>query len=263
MAAGKANRGVLKQLRLNILSNIENIRVQAAGYQPVLIANAGVESRNNAISDDVGQTLEGWFFGGQFNWNIFDGLATYGRVKQSKAVLREARIQYEDTVNSVVEEIQSNYLSIQANKELVTSQVLNVSEAEEAVRLSQARLSAGAGTQLDVLQSQQQLLAAQTTELQARFNYAVALANYERVTGTSTVYDEAFNDPLTTASRPNGVDTTGAATGARTLPAGAVKTPDVQKRGSGKPLPEKIDASTNSGKPRKTVHDREYLFDDQ
>ena len=263
VAAGKANRGVLKQLRLTILSDIESIRVQAAGYQPVLTADAGIESHNNALSDDVGQTLEGWFFGGQFNWNVFDGGATYGRVKQAKAALREARIQYEDTVNSVVEEIQSNYLDIQQNKELVASQVLNVSEAEEAVRLSQARLSAGAGTQLDVLQSQQQLLAAQTTELQARFNYAVALANYERVTGTSTVYDEAFNDPLTTASRPNGVDTTGAASGAKTLPAGTVKTPDVQKRGSGKPLPEKIDASTNSGKPRRPVRDRDYLFEDR
>ena len=153
MAAGKANRGVLKQLRLGILADIESIRVPPAGYQPVLTANAGIESRNNAISDDLGQTLEGWFFGGQFNWNIFDGLATYGRVKQAKAALREARIQYEDTVNSVVQDIQSNYLTLQQNKELIASQVLNVSEAEEAVRLSQARLSAGAGTQLDVLTS--------------------------------------------------------------------------------------------------------------
>ena len=54
------------------------------------------------------------------------------------------------------------------SKELIASQVLNVGEAEEAVRLAQARLSAGAGTQLDVLQSQTSLLQAQTTELQAQ-----------------------------------------------------------------------------------------------
>ena len=58
----------------------------------------------------------------------------------------------------MVEEIQSNYLNAPADpRNSIASQVLNVSEAEEAVRLSQARLSAGAGTQLDVLQSQQQL----------------------------------------------------------------------------------------------------------
>ena len=84
------------------------------------------------------------------------------------------RITYLDDVNSVVQDIENNYLRrSQQDKELIASQVLNVSEAEEAVRLSQARLSAGAGTQLDVLTSQQQLLAAQTTELQARYQYAV------------------------------------------------------------------------------------------
>ena len=262
VAAGKANRAILKQLRLNILANIESIRVQAAGYQPVLTANGGVEARNDALTDDLGNSLQGWFFGGQFNWNIFDGFATYGRVKQTKALLREARIEYEDNVNQVVEDIQSNYLTLEQSKELIASQVLNVSEAEEAVRLSQARLSAGAGTQLDVLQSQQQLLAAQTTELQARFNYAVALANYERVTGTSTVYDEAFDDPLTTRSRPNGVDTTGAASQGKALPQGTVKTPDTRVRGSGQPEANKIDASTESGKKRKPIKDRDYLLED-
>ena len=161
----------------------------------------------------------------------------------------------------MVEDIQNNYLTLQQSKELIASQVLNVSEAEEAVRLSQARLSAGAGTQLDVLQSQQQLLAAQTTELQARFNYAVALANYERVTGTSTVYDEAFDDPLTTRSRPNGRDSTGASTQGKSLPAGTIKTPDTKERGSGRPLPKKIDASTNNGQPRRPLKDREYLLE--
>ena len=262
VAAGKANRAVLKQLRLGILADIEAIRFSAANYQPTLSATAGLEVKNDALTDNLGHTLKGWFFGGQFNWNIFDGAATYGRVKQAKAALREARITYEDTVNSVVEDIQSNYLSIQQDKELIASQVLNVSEAEEAVRLSQARLSAGAGTQLDVLQSQQQLLAAQTTELQARFNYAVALGNYERVTGTSTVYDEAFDDPLTTRSRPNGVDTTGAPTQGKALPLGTIKTPDMKQRGSGRPLPNKIDASTDSGKPYKSLRDRDYLFQD-
>ena len=133
VAAGKQNRAILKQLRLGILADIESIRVQAAGYLPVVIANAGVEARNNDLSDDLGNSLQGWFFGGQFNWNIFDGLATYGRVKQAKAVLREARIAYEDNVNAVVEDIQSNYLTLQQSKQLIASQVLNVSEAEEAV----------------------------------------------------------------------------------------------------------------------------------
>ena len=242
MAAGKANRAVLKQLQLQILSSVEQIRIAAAGYQPVLVAQGGFESRSNEISDNLGNTLNGWFYGANFNWNIFDGLATYGLVKQAKAQLAEARINYLDTVNSVVEDIQNNFLTLKQSQELIASQVLNVSEAEEAVRLAQARLSAGAGTQLDVLQSQTSLLQAQTTELQARYNYAVALGNYERVTGTSTVYDEAFTDPLSNRRYPTGVDSTGAASQGKQLPQGFIKTPDVVQRGSGRPLDTQINA---------------------
>jgi len=28
---------------------------------------------------------DGWFIGGQLNWNIFDGMLTYGKVVQAKA----------------------------------------------------------------------------------------------------------------------------------------------------------------------------------
>ena len=120
---------------------------------------------------------------------------------------------------------------------MIASQVLNVSEAEEAVRLSQARLSAGAGTQLDVLQSQQQLLAAQTTELQARYNYAVALAQLRARHRHEHGVRRGVRRSADHAQPPNGVDTTGAPTQGKALPLGTVKTPDVKVRGSGQPLP--------------------------
>ena len=255
VASAKANRGLLKQQRQNILAQVQAIEIAAAGYQPVLIGQGGGEIRNDALSQNIGEVLRGWFFGGSLNWNIFDGLATYGRVKQARAAFVEAKIAYDDDVDSVVQDVESNYLSLQQAKELIASQVLNVGEAEEAVRLAQARLSAGAGTQLDVLQSQVALTQAQTTELQARFQYATTLANYERVTGTSTVYDENFDDPLTHPLRHGSTTTT--YTGKSALaPSGPgadisagqsakVKTPYTVRVGSGKPKParEKINAA--------------------
>ena len=262
--AGKANRGLLKSQRLVVLSDVEQVRVAAAGYQPVLVGMAGYEVENDRLTDDLGQSLHGWFYGANFNWNIFDGLQTYGRVKQAKALLREARNTYLDDVNQVVQDIQNNFLQIQQTKELIASQVLNVSEAEEAVRLAQARLSAGAGTQLDVLTSQQQLLAAQTTLLQARFNYSVALANYERVTGTSTIYDEAFYDPLTNRRQPFGHDVTGTAPTGKPMPLGTVKTPDTVERGTGKPIKGKINAEDPDRAPRpaKPLLKRDYILEE-
>lgn len=243
--AAKANRALLKQQRQIILIELEAVRIAAAGYQPTITANGGLELRNSSLERDLTKTINGWFFGGAVNWNIFDGLATYGRVKQAKALLVQAKVTYDDAVRQVVQEVESNYLTLQQSKELIASQTLNVSEAEEAVRLSQARLSAGAGTQLDVLQSQVALTQAQTTELQARYDYASALANFERVTATSTIYEETFDDPLTAKARAGLPSAqTGAAESGRKLPDATVKTPGARRNGTGRVTKEKVNAST-------------------
>jgi hypothetical protein len=61
------------------------------------------------------------------------------------------------------------------------------------VRLAKARLDAGAGTQLDVLNAQVQLTTAQSTQLQALFSYNASLAEFDRVTGAQSTYSEQFN----------------------------------------------------------------------
>jgi hypothetical protein len=67
------------------------------------------------------------------------------------------------------------------------------------LRLSRERLDAGAGTQLDVLNAQVSLLEAQTTELEGRYRYITALAEYNRVLSLDTVYADTYDDPMLTA----------------------------------------------------------------
>ena len=62
------------------------------------------------------------------------------------------------------------------------------------------------------------------------------------MTGTSTVYDEAFTDPLSNRRYPTGVDSTGASAQGKQLPQGFIKTPDTVQRGSGRPLDQQINA---------------------
>ena len=133
---------------------------------------------------------------GNVTWNIFDGGLTYGNVRQARAQLLQAAVTYEDTRRSIGLAVQDALSRLRQSLELVNSQRENVGKAEESVRLSRARLSAGAGTQLDVLNAQVALSQAQVTELQARYSYVVALGDLRRVTGTSTVYVDNFTDPV-------------------------------------------------------------------
>ena len=81
--------------------------------------------------------------------------------------------------------------------------------------LRAARLDAGAGTQLDVLNAQVQLATAETTKLQALFGYNSSLAEFDRATGAQSTYTESFNGIAPHATRSkiydtgSGVDATG------------------------------------------------------
>ena len=63
-----------------------------------------------------------------------------------------------------------------------------VEQAEESIRLAEARYRAGTGTQLDVLSAQTALTEARSNEIQALYDYNVALANLERSTGSTASY---------------------------------------------------------------------------
>jgi outer membrane protein TolC len=194
---GIERRPFLKVQRLAILIQKEQIKVALAGYKPQFNANAGYEVANSELSSNLDNTVNGWFFGVTGQWNLFDGLKTYGRVKEARASLEASGITYEDSVHQVELEVQQAYANLQTARETIRSGQKTVEEAREALRLAEERLAAGAGVQLDVLNAQVQLTTARSTELQARENYNTALAEFDRVTATDTVYGETFDDPLT------------------------------------------------------------------
>lgn len=195
-------RAFLKVQRQQILIAKEQIQVQLAGYKPRLDANAGYEWRTRRLSDSLDDMVDGWFYGITGSWNIFDGLATYGAVKQARAALESARINYEDSVHQVELEVQRSYANLRAAREVIRSQQKNVEQAQEALRLANERFAAGAGTQLDVLDARTSLTQAQTTEVQARAAYNAELAIFDRVTATDTIYLEMFKDPLVEGRPP-------------------------------------------------------------
>ncbi len=202
LALARVQRPFLKVQRKAILIEAESITQTLTAYKPRLYATGGYTVRNSSLSDDLAETVNGWFFGIEGNWAIFDGFATYGKTKQAKARLESAKIGYDDSVLQVELEVQDALTRLQAARALVLSQTKNQEQALEALRLSRERLDVGAGTQLEVLDARVALTRAQATEVQARYDYNVALADFEKATGGATQYDAGFEDPLTRRKKP-------------------------------------------------------------
>lgn len=193
----KERRPFLKQQKANILGNNEQVRVARSGYFPQINATAAEQVRSSAFSDDPHDVSNGYVFGATGNWAIWDWGQTYGRVKQARALLQEAKISYDDAVRQVELEVQQAYSNLAQGRELIQSQAKNVEQAEEALRLASARLSAGAGTQLEVLNARVEVTRAQSTRLQALYTYNAAVAEFDRVTATEVTYSTELDEPAT------------------------------------------------------------------
>jgi outer membrane protein TolC len=198
---GKQRRPFLKQARANVLNQKEQVHAAAGQILPTFTTTGGGEWVSSPTNSSWHDISKGWIAQVQGSMPIWDSGEIYGRVKQQRALLSEAKITYDDDVRQVELEVQQAYSNLQQDRELIQSQEKNVEQAEEALRLAKARLDAGAGTQLDVLNAQVQLLTAQSTRLQALFGYNSALAEFDRVTGAQSTYTESFADLAPHATR--------------------------------------------------------------
>src|SRR5947208_10520168 len=187
---GKERRPFLKQARANVLNQKQQVRAAAGQWLPTVTATGGGEWVSSPTNSSFGDISKGWLAEVQGSVPIWDSGAIAGQVIQQRALLFEAKNTYDDDVRQVELEIQQAYSNLQQNRELIQSQEKNVEQAEEALRLAKARLDAGAGTQLDVLNAQVQLLTAQSTRLQALFGYNSSLAEFDRATGAQSTFSE-------------------------------------------------------------------------
>ena len=164
----------------------EDVVSAKAGYKPVLQGYVGYDFHNSMLSQDLGVYDKGWIAGVQLSWNIFDGLRTQGRIKEATANSERAAIDLDDAGRRIELEVRTAYSAFIEAREVMESQKKVHEEAEEALRLAQARAEAGTGTQLDVLSAQTALTQARTTEVQSLHDYATARARLQRAIGGNT-----------------------------------------------------------------------------
>src|SRR5947199_448376 len=204
---GKQRRPFLKQARANVLNQRQQLRAATGQWLPTITPTGGGEWASSSTNSSWHDISKGWIAQVQGSLPIWDSGQIYGQVKQQRALLSEAELTYDDDVRQVELEIQQAYSNLLQNQELIKSQEKNVELADEALRLAKARLDAGAGVQLDVLNAQVQLLTAQSTRLKAFFGYNSSLAEFDRATGAQSTYTESFDNLAPRATRSKTYDT--------------------------------------------------------
>ena len=161
----------------------EDIVAAKAGSKPTFELFTGYQGRNSSFYSDLSREVHGWTAGAQFNWNIFDGLATQGKVKQAQALRDRSHNEIAEALRRIELEVRTAYSTFLEANEVLGSTVKVVEQAEEALRLAKARADAGTSTQLDVLTAETSLTEAGNTRNIALREYVVARVRLERAIG--------------------------------------------------------------------------------
>ncbi|MFQ3671420.1 MAG: TolC family protein [Verrucomicrobiia bacterium] len=185
-----------------IAINRRQLVIDRSGSLPRVSAFGGYDFISDRNKNNFDAANQGWSVGVQGQWNLFDGFRTQGQLEQTRANITSAQLDSEQTRRDIDAEVRQAYFDWVEARELIQSQRKNVEQATEALRLANSRFDVGAATQLDVLQANVALTDARTNELEARFDYNLAIARLERVTSAPVLNRESARIPTRTQAQP-------------------------------------------------------------
>lgn len=183
LRAAREHRPELRQLEVIEQAREVGVRIARSEYRPDLSFVGGYQLRRHTFSDRFRDSVDGWTVGLESNWALWSGGTTRGRVIQARSQLEQARLLRAETLLAVDVEVRRALSSLQEATELAAAAGRVVDQAEEALRLADARYGAGTTTQLDVLTARVALTQARENQLQANYRHNLAVATLRRALG--------------------------------------------------------------------------------
>lgn len=176
-------RPELKRLDILVKARDEGIAISEAEYFPEISVYAGYAAESSPFVSSLGEVDQGWVAGVRTKWNIFSGRDTTGKIRQAHADKSIAQVALERTRQNIEIEVRRALSRMVEARELVVASEKVIEQAEESFRLAKARLDAGSGRQIDVLDTQVALTEARTNNIEALYAYRVSLAELDRSIG--------------------------------------------------------------------------------
>ncbi len=152
----------------------------------VSLANRGPQVSlfaNYDLADNLstpGGFAMGYRFGARFQFTLFDGGAAVARADQSTIDKAIAESRFAQDVNQIRFDVEQAFFNLQARRQQIITTSKALEQANEALRLARLRLSAGVGTQLEVIRAEEDVTRADVNRLQAIIGFNQSLADLQR-----------------------------------------------------------------------------------
>jgi len=157
----------------------QSIRVARAAYYPSVALVTQYESNTQKFSSSA----ENFAVFVSARWNLFSGFATQAKVTAEEALHKRAQLLHEDRLHAAALEVENTYLGLHASRRQVAVARENVAQAQEALRITADRYTAGLARNVDVLDGETALKRAEQDLLLAQVNSQVFRARLGLATG--------------------------------------------------------------------------------
>jgi outer membrane protein TolC len=140
----------------------------------------------DVFDDNVGIT-DGYTVALVASLVLYDGGQARAQAAQARTNVRISEVQFAQQRNNIRFEVEQAYSQLQSSLENVQTATAGVEQATEALRLARLRFQAGVGTQLEVINAENDLTTAQGNQIEAILDYNRALAQLRRAVTTRSL----------------------------------------------------------------------------
>jgi len=168
-------------------------RTQIGAAHSALLPQVGVcaafEADRQRFIDRGGAN---WLAAVSLEWNLFNGFGDRARIQAATQELRRAEAEQEQAGSGIRLEVRRAYADLRAAEQRIAVAQAAVAEAEESLRITQNRYTAGLANVTDLLRNETAVLESRTRHLAAVHDQRIAAVGLELAAGKLTEGSEVL-----------------------------------------------------------------------
>lgn len=161
----------------------KNVNSAISSFFPTLTLSANYQKLDQEPSNQM-TNKESTYAIASINFPIFEGGLRRAEVGEAKAKLRQAELQYEDTVKEVFIDVESAYHNYVTFRDTIKSLEDEVAYARDNFNSVSKQYQFGLASSLDVTDANTFLVTAERKLMEAQYNYQLAILRLRQATGT-------------------------------------------------------------------------------
>lgn len=177
----------LREAEQKLIASNARIGIARAAYFPSISLTGLFGSESASLSDLFTGPARIWRFAGNLTQPIWSAGSVSSQVAIAEARNQQALAQYRNTIANAFREVQDAVSAQAKAREVFDAETRRVAALNQSYALARLRFENGVASQLDVIDIERSLIAAELNRIEAERGFRVAVADLFKAMGGSNV----------------------------------------------------------------------------